>query len=129
MTARYRAFPLIAGGAWLQELARIEVGGTPETVRAAYAARSPISYARAIALSGVPLHVWWSRRDRIVLDQNQESGRLYRAIERANPLAPVTQFVGLWAHSKEMYPLTRLPLVLLQLRLIELDEPLPPLKP
>ena len=29
-----------------------------------------------------------------------------------NPEAPVTRYVGNWAHSKEMHPLARLPLVL-----------------
>ena len=129
MAARYRALPLIAGGTWTQFLMRLEVGGTPETVPHAYAARSPITYARQIAFSGVPLHIWWSRRDRIVLDQNQESGRLFRTIKRLVPAAPVTQHVGNWAHSKEMYPLTRLPLVLLRLHLIKLDEPLPTFRP
>ena len=125
MAARFRAFPLIAGGLWVRYLALIEIGGTPWTVPAAYAARSPISYVRRLAFSGVPLHIWWSTRDRIVLDQYQESGRLYRAIRRSNPRAPATQYVGRWAHSKEMYPLTRMPLVLLRLKLITLDEPLP----
>ena len=40
----------------------IEIGGTPGAGAAqAYAARSPVTYARRIALSGVPLHLWWSR--------------------------------------------------------------------
>jgi hypothetical protein len=129
MAARYRALPLIAGGTWTQLLLRIEVGGIPEVVPRAYAARSPITYARRIAFSGVPLHIWWSRRDRIVLDQSQESGRLYRTIRRINPYAPVTQYVGNWAHSREMYPLTRLPLVLVRLKLVKLDEPLPTFRP
>ena len=125
MAARYRQFPLIAGGARLQRLARIEIGGTPATAPAAYAARSPISYVRQLAFSGVPLHIWWSLRDRIVVDQNQESGRLYRAILRTNPEAPVTKYVGGWAHSREMHALARLPLALVNLKLIRLDEPLP----
>jgi pimeloyl-ACP methyl ester carboxylesterase len=125
MAARYRDFPRIAGGVRLQQLARAEIGGTPAQVPRAYAARSPISYVRAIADSGVPLHIWWSFRDRIVVDQNQESGRLYRAILRANPEAPVTRYVGTWVHGREMHALARLPLALVSLRLIKLDEPLP----
>ena len=125
MAARYRAFPLIAGGSWLQQLARTEIGGTPATAPAAYALRSPIHHVREIAFSGVPLHIWWSLRDRIVVDQNQESGRLYRAILRANPEARVTRYVGTWAHSKEMHATARLPLALVNLKLIKLDEPLP----
>ncbi len=125
MAARYAAFPFIRGGAHLQRLARIEIGGTPRQVPVSYAARSPVTYARRIAFSGVPLHMWWSLRDRIVVDQNGESGRLYRLITRFNPHARVTRYVGTWAHSREMHPLTRLPLVLVRFGLIQLDEPLP----
>jgi pimeloyl-ACP methyl ester carboxylesterase len=125
MAARYRDFPRLAGGLYLQRLARIEIGGTPTTVPASYAARSPIRYVRRLADSGVPLHIWWSVRDRTVVDQRHESGRLYRAILAANPEAPVTAYVGAWAHSVEMHATVRLPLALVKLRLIKLDEPLP----
>ena len=54
-------------------------------------------------------------------DQNAESGALYRAIRRINPEAPVTRYVGRWAHSREMHPLARLPLVLIRFGLIRLD--------
>jgi poly(3-hydroxybutyrate) depolymerase len=126
MAARYRAFARLPGGSRLQRLARIEIGGTPSQVPRAYAARSPSHYARRIATAGVPLHLWWSLRDRIVRNQNAESGALFRAIRRINPEAPVTRYVGDWAHSKEMHPLARLPLVLVRFGLIRLDEPLPP---
>jgi poly(3-hydroxybutyrate) depolymerase len=125
MAARYRAFATMPGGRRLQRLARIEIGGTPSQVPRAYALRSPSHYARRIALSGVPLHMWWSTRDRIVRNQNAESGALYRSIRRIDPEAPVTRYVGRWAHSKEMHPLSRLPLVLIRFGLIRLDEPLP----
>ena len=125
LAARYRAFPRLRDGALLQQLARVEVGGTPATVPKAYAARSPIHYVRRLAHSGVPLHIWWSLRDRIVVDQRQESGRLYRAILAANPEAPVTSYVGAWAHTAEMQATARLPLALVKLKLIKLDEPLP----
>ena len=81
-------------------------------------------YVRRLATNGVPLDIWWSRNDRIVTDQNQESGRLYRAIKQVNPKAAVEQFVGTWAHSHEMHPLARLPLALVDLNIVELDEPL-----
>lgn len=125
MAARYRAFPLLPDGRMLQRLARIEIGGTPQTTPAAYAARSPIHYVRRLASSGVPLHIWWSVRDRVVVDQRHESGRLYRAIRAANPEAPVTSYVGTWVHTAEMQPTARLPLALVELKLIQLDEPLP----
>jgi poly(3-hydroxybutyrate) depolymerase len=112
MAARYDAFPLLRLGGWLQHLARIEIGGTPSTDPRGYAIRSPLDWARRIAFSRVPLQIWWSTRDRIVVDQAQESGRLYRDIERLNPKAPVQQFVGTWAHTAEMRAATRLPIAL-----------------
>ena len=130
LAARYRAFARLRDGALLQSLARTEFGGTPAAVPAAYAARSPIDYVIELARAGVPLHIWWSVRDRIVVDQLQESGRLYRSIVAANPEAPVTQYVGSWAHTAEMQATARLPLALVKLKLIQLDEPLPrPAKP
>ena len=124
MAARYNAFPALRNGATLQQRAQIEIGGTPTSNPKAYAVRSPISYVHQLATNGVPLDIWWSRHDKIVVNQNQESGRLYRAIKRANPNAPVEQFVGTWAHSHEMHPLARLPLALVDLKIVELDEPL-----
>lgn len=124
MAARYRAFATTPGEAGLQRLARIEIGGTPTSDPKAYAARSPISYARRLATGGVPIDIWWSRNDKIIRNQAQESGLLYRTIKRINPKAPVEQFVGTWAHSHEMHPLARLPLALVDLNIVELDEPL-----
>ena len=125
MSARYRAFRELHGGLRLQALAREEIGGAPGSDPAAYAARSPIHWARAIARSGVPLHIWWSRRDRIVRDQRDESGRLFREIRRLGPRASVTQYVGDWAHSKEFHASARLPLALVELGLIRLAERVP----
>lgn len=125
MAMRYYDFRFLRNGRTVRRLARIEIGGTPAANPQAYAQRSPISYVNRIAFSGVPLEIWWSRHDQIVIDQKQESGRLYRAIKRANPTALVTQYVGSWAHSREMDPLGRLPLALVDLRLIQLDERLP----
>ncbi len=124
MAARYKAFAALPNAAGIQRLARIEIGGTPTSAPQAYATRSPMSYVRQFATNGVPVDIWWSRNDKIVVNQNQESGRLYRAIKRANPKAPVEQFVGTWAHSHEMNPLARLPLALVDLKIVELDEPL-----
>ena len=102
MAARYRAFGGQPLGPTLQHLARIEIGGTPATDPRGYAVRSPLDCARKIAFSEVPLQIWWSTRDRIVNDQRDESGRLYRLIRRLNPTAPVSEFVGGWAHTSEM---------------------------
>jgi pimeloyl-ACP methyl ester carboxylesterase len=105
-------------GEQLQVFAREEVGGTPRTRSAAYAMRSPITYARSIAASCVPLQLWWSLSDRIVADQAQQSGALFRAIRRLNPKAPLQGYVGYWSHSAEMQARRRLPVALAQFGLI-----------
>jgi dipeptidyl aminopeptidase/acylaminoacyl peptidase len=96
-------------GRSLQALARDEVGGPPTKRRQAYMLRSPLSYARAIAGSCVPVQLWWSTNDRIVPNQQRQSGALYKAIRTINRRAPVQAFVGAWKHSAEMRAKTRLP--------------------
>jgi pimeloyl-ACP methyl ester carboxylesterase len=118
MAARYAAFPLLPFGLGLQRLARIEFGGTPLQDPRAYTLRSPLDWARQIAFSGVPLQIWWSTRDKIVVDQRRESGLLYRDIKRLNPAAPVKEYVGTWAHTAEMRASARLPFALAQFGLI-----------
>ncbi len=125
MAARYRAFATLPDGAGLQQRMRTEIGGTPTSAPAAYAARSPLVYARVLATDGVPLSIWWSTRDEVVRDQRMESGLLYREIKRINPRAPVSEYIGSWAHSAEMRPLAQLPLALVELGIIRLDGPLP----
>jgi poly(3-hydroxybutyrate) depolymerase len=112
MAARYAAFDRLPFGDALQRLARIEIGGTPASNAGGYARRSPLDWTRRIAFSGVPLQIWWSTRDQIVVDQAHESGRLYRDIRLLNPKAPVREFVGTWAHTAEMRADTRLPFAL-----------------
>jgi pimeloyl-ACP methyl ester carboxylesterase len=99
-------------GRLLQSLAREELGGTPKTRPGAYAVRSPVTYVRSIATSCVPLQLWWSTADRIVMNQAQQSAALFRKIRQLNPRAPVQGYVGYWAHSHEMQAGTRLPLAL-----------------
>jgi len=130
MALQYRSFPRIPCnrkclhtwhgpvGKTLQSLARQEFGGTPRTRPLAYSERSPATYARAIAASCVPLQLWWSVKDRIVVDQRHQSGALYRRISELRPDAPVTAFVGAWRHSREMHAETRLPLALAALGLL-----------
>jgi poly(3-hydroxybutyrate) depolymerase len=112
MAARYYAFRLLPFGRALQRIARTEFGGTPSTDRRAYAIRSPLRWVRQIAFSGVPLQIWWSTRDEVVVDQRHESGRLYSEIKRVYPTAPVRAFVGTWQHTEEMRAATRLPIAL-----------------
>lgn len=87
----------------LRRIARVEIGGTPRSNPRAYAQRSPITYARAIARSGVPLQLWWSRRDRVVRAWDQ-AVPLARRLRRLNPEGPLHTVVGSWAHSDDMRP-------------------------
>jgi pimeloyl-ACP methyl ester carboxylesterase len=101
-----------------QKLARKEVGGTPETAPGKFAQRSPITYARTIAESCVPVQIWWSRTDKIVLDPERQSGRMYRALKRLNPRAPIDEYVGDWDHTDAMRHETDLPKMLAGLGLL-----------
>ena len=99
-------------GSNLRKIARREIGGGPGQRPAAYAARSPMTFARAIAASCVPLQIWWSVSDQIVIDQQSQSGKLFWQLRRINPKANVEAFVGFWIHSAEMRARTGLPLAL-----------------
>jgi poly(3-hydroxybutyrate) depolymerase len=125
MAARYRAFDRLPFGAGLQRLARREIGGTPATNPGGYEIRSPLDWARRIAFAGVPLQIWWSTQDRIVTDQEHESGLLCRDVKRLNPAARVSQFVGRWAHTSEMAAHGYLPYSLSRFGLMP-PRPLPP---
>ena len=127
---QYRRFPRLACdgacrsrlgaplGRVLQGLAREEVGGDPDHAAPMYAARSPLTYAAAIASSCVPLQLWWSRRDRIVVDPQLQSGRLLAQLRRLNPTAAVEGIEGTWVHTAEMRARTRLPRALAQFGLL-----------
>ena len=90
-------------GAGLRKLARAEIGGTPRSDPRAYARRSPLAYARAIAGSGVPLQLWWNRTDHVVRAVDQ-SAPLARRLRRLNPNLPLHTVVGAWPHSADMRP-------------------------
>jgi pimeloyl-ACP methyl ester carboxylesterase len=119
MATRYTAFQQLKGGRALQALARLEFGSIPRVNHEAWADRSPLFYSRELAFSHVPLQIWWSRRDQIVVNQADQSGLLYRAIVRLNPHAPVLQFIGKWRHTAEMRPTRALALALARIGLIE----------
>jgi pimeloyl-ACP methyl ester carboxylesterase len=101
-----------------QRLARREIGGDPRTAVAEFAKRSPLTYARTIAASCVPVQIWWSRTDGTVLDAARQSGGMFRALTRANPRAPVDEFVGDWPHTEAMHDRTDLPKMLAGLGLL-----------
>jgi hypothetical protein len=110
----------IGGG--LRAIARAEIGGTPRSHPRAYARRSPITYARAIARSGVPLQLWWSNRDRVVRAGDQ-AVELARKLRRLNPSAPLETVVGNWAHSDDMRPYYMLIPALKRFELIATRDP------
>jgi hypothetical protein len=118
MALRYADFPLITDGRNDQRLALDEIGGTPRLDPHAYAARSPLDFAAAIAHSGVPLQLWWSVSDLIVRDQAANSGALYERIKAIDPSAPVTKVIGFWMHSEEMKADSKLAVALQKLGLL-----------
>jgi hypothetical protein len=88
------------------------VGGSPGRHPGEWAVRSPLDFAPAIARSGVPLAIWWSVADRVIPGEREQSGLLYRQIERLKPAAPVVQVIGHWRHCHEMRWYSRLPMAL-----------------
>jgi pimeloyl-ACP methyl ester carboxylesterase len=67
--------------------------------------RSPLTYVKTLARLRFPLRLYWSSHDVVVGNQaTNQSGRLYRAIKKANPQARVVQVEGEWAHSAEFVP-------------------------
>jgi hypothetical protein len=119
MATRYRDFPRLGCnrrcsrqwgtslGHGLQLKAREEIGGTPRSAKHAFALRSPMTYVKQIARSGVPVQLWWSRRDRVVNSRDQ-SVPFARALRRLHPRAPLHFVVGNWPHSAAMHPYSRL---------------------
>jgi pimeloyl-ACP methyl ester carboxylesterase len=118
MSRRYRDFAALKGGRKLRRLAREEIGGTPRSDPRAYELRSPDHYVVQIALSGVPLQIYWSSRDRIITDQRSEAGALADEIRDINPRARLWDFEGEWAHTAEMEPDRRLPRALARFHLL-----------
>jgi hypothetical protein len=105
-------------GVTLQQKLAYEVGGIPAGRHGLYTERSPLQQAERIAASGVPLEIWWSTKDRIVVDQAHQSGALYRALRRLDRCAPVSAYVGSWRHSQEMRASQLLPIALVRLGLL-----------
>lgn len=106
---RYHDFARSPGGRAAQALARVEVGGTPRTNPRGYVLRSPTHWLPAIAQSGVPLQLWWSEADKIVIDQAKQSGAFYRELRKRRPRGRVEAVTGSWSHSFETYERIQLP--------------------
>jgi poly(3-hydroxybutyrate) depolymerase len=96
-------------GRVLQGLARVEVGGPPATHEQEYRLRSPLHWAEQIAASSVPLQIWWSDADEIVVDQQHQSGKLFAELRRIGPAGPLEKKTGSWSHTAESYRRLQLP--------------------
>jgi pimeloyl-ACP methyl ester carboxylesterase len=73
--------------------------------QAAWDERSALSYVPKLAKLPFPLRVYWSSHDVIVGNQDRDqSGKLVKALKKANPQTDVHEVCGLWAHSCEFVP-------------------------
>jgi poly(3-hydroxybutyrate) depolymerase len=97
---RYRDFGNNLLTRHLQALARLEVGGTPQTNAVGYVLRSPTHWIPQIARAGVPLQLWWSIADEIVTDQLHQSAHFFRELREAHPRGPLEAVTGFWSHSQ-----------------------------
>jgi poly(3-hydroxybutyrate) depolymerase len=107
---RYRDFAeLGTKGTALQALARLEVGGPPETHEQEYRLRSPAHWIDEIASSGVPLQMWWSNADEIVTGQQNQSGAFFADLNALGPAARLERIRGSWSHTAASYRDLQLP--------------------
>jgi poly(3-hydroxybutyrate) depolymerase len=105
---RYYDFALSTRTRAQQGLARLEVGGTPRTNPTGYVLRSPTHWLRPIARSGVPLQIWWSVADEVVLDQVHQSAHFFEELRALRPRGRVEAHSGFWSHS-QAFAATQLP--------------------
>ncbi len=115
---RYREFPYIKFGRFDRLKARVEVGGTPSQVPQAYGVRSPVTYLPRIAFSNVPLELWWSSKDQVIVNQMRQMVRFYQRLKALNPAAPVFSYVGSWRHTTEDSAFEQLPAALVHIGLL-----------
>ena len=106
---RYGQFARSPRGRMLQALARIEVGGTPRTNPDGYRRRSPMQWIREVADSSVPLQLWWSDADEIVVDQQTQSAKFFDELQKLGPQGRVEKLTGSWSHTAESYRRLQLP--------------------
>ena len=97
---RYADFARSPRTLGLQAAARVEVGGTPRTNPVGYVLRSPTHWIGDVARSGVPLQLWWSIADEIVVDQIHQSAKFFRDLRELGPRGPLEAVTGFWSHSE-----------------------------
>ncbi len=91
---RWYEFPRSPLARTEQPKATRELGGTPARVPWLYQRRSPATFARTIAFSGVPLQLWWNPNEQVVINQGTtQSGGFARLLLRLNPDSPVDPVV------------------------------------
>jgi hypothetical protein len=103
----------------LQALARLEVGGTPSSKTTEYVLRSPTHWVREVARAGVPLQLWWSDADEIVVGQQRQSGHFYEELRSLRPRGRIEAVEGSWSHTAETYSHLQLPGAVKWLGLLE----------
>lgn len=109
-------------GQTLQKFVRREAGGTPATASKQFAERSALTYARAIADSDVPLQIWWSHADKVIVHPELHSGKLAKLIRQINPGAPLTVHTGAWVHTHVLRYDRQLPEMLVGLGLLDASD-------
>jgi hypothetical protein len=62
-----------------------------------------------VAGSGVPLQLWWSDADEIVVDQRHQSQQFYEDLQRLRPRGRLEKVTGSWHHTAESYRRLQLP--------------------
>ena len=98
---RWYEFPRSPLARTEQPRATREVGGTPARVPWLYRRRSPITFARTIAFSGVPVQLWWNPSEQVIINQQTtQSGRLWRLVRRLNSDAPIDAVVHRAPHGE-----------------------------
>lgn len=84
-----------------QALARIEVGGTPQQNAPGYVLRSPTHWVQQVAASRVPLAIWWSSADQIVIDQRHQSEAFFDEVRKRRKRGRLEKHTGTWLHSEQ----------------------------
>jgi pimeloyl-ACP methyl ester carboxylesterase len=97
---RYHDFGRNVRTIGLQAAAQAEVGGTPRTNPVGYVLRSPTHWIGQVARSGVPLQMWWSIADEVVIDQIHQSAKFFRDLRRLGPRGRLESVTGFWGHSE-----------------------------
>jgi hypothetical protein len=67
----------------------------------------------------VPLQLWWSDADEIVVNQQHQSGHFYEELRSLRPRRRIEAVEGSWSHTAETYSHLQLPGAVKWLGLLE----------